>query len=241
LPAPLDGDSLSGYHLDTAGVLSAHRARQLAARMGAGMALFAAIAYSAFLISPLTQPAAARRVEFISELEVAGQPWSWLYRLADVGAGLAIVGTAAAVRAALGRRPGTGLGCGLLGLAGIASVIDGITSMRCDAAAGSSCTVAEHTAGGLLSELTVLHTDSGLGGLLGVAAAAVLLGRVLVTRWPSWGRLSVAFGIAVASTGLLDVVLLLLGTDVGIAERARTLLTSGWLVLLCGWLRRQDW
>jgi hypothetical protein len=217
------------------------RSRRLAARMGAALALFAAIAYSAFLISPLTQPAGARRVEFISELEVAGHPWSWLYRLADVGAGLAIVGTAAAVRAVLGRRPGTGLGCALLGLAGIASVIDGATSMRCDAAGGSSCTVAEHTAGGLLSELTALHTDSGLAGLLGVAAAAVLLGRVMVAGWPSWGRVSVAFGVAVASTGLLDVVLLLLGADVGIAERIRTLLTSGWLVLLGGWLGTQDW
>lgn len=200
------------------------------------MALFAGIANSAFLLSPLTRPAGSRRAEFISELEVAGHPWSWLYRLADVGAGLAIVVTAVAVRAVVGRRPGTGLGCALLGLAGIASVIDGATSMRCNASAGGSCTVAEHTAGGLLSELSVLHTDSGLAGLLGVAAAAVLLGRVLVAQWPVLGRLSIAFGIAVASTGLLDVALLLLGADVGTAERSRTLLTSGWLVLLSGWL-----
>jgi Protein of unknown function (DUF998) len=208
--------------------------------VAAATALFAAIAYSAFLLSPLTQPAGTRRVEFISELEVAGHPWSWLYRLADVGAGLAIVVTAAAVQAVLGRRPGAGLGCALLGLAGAASVIDGFTSMRCDASTGSSCTVAEHTAGGLVSELTVLHTDSGLSGLLGVATAAVLLGRVLVARWAAWGRLSIAFGIAVASTGLLDLALLLLGADVGTAERTRTLLTSCWLVLLSGWLRRQE-
>jgi hypothetical protein len=201
------------------------------------MALFAGLAYSAFLLSPLTGPPGTRRVEFISELEVAGHPWSWLYRLADVGAGLAIVVTAAAVRVALGRRPGADLGCALLGLAGAASVIDGVTSMRCDALAGSSCTVAQHTAGGLLSELAVLHTDSGLIGLLGVAAAAVLLGRVLVAQWPAWGRVSMAFGIAVAITGLLDLALLLLGADVGAAERIRALLSSGWLVLLCGWLR----
>jgi hypothetical protein len=208
--------------------------------VGAVLALFAALAYSAFLASPLTQPAGPRRVEFISELEVPGHPWSWLYRLADVGAGLAMLGTALAIRAVLRRRPGTGLGCALLGLAGIASVIDGATSMRCDASTGSSCTVAEHTAGGLLSELTVPHTDSGLAGLLGVAAAAVLLGRVLVVRSPGWGRLSIGFGIAVASTGLLDVALLLVGADVGTAERTRTLLTSGWLVLLCGWLGRRE-
>jgi hypothetical protein len=208
--------------------------------MGAAMALFAAFAYSAFLASPLTEPVGTRRVEFISELEVSGHPWSWLYRLADVGAGLAILGTAAVVRAVLGRRPGPGLGCALLALAGLASVIDGATSMRCDASASSSCAVAEHTAGGLLAELSALHTDSGLVGLLAVAAAAVLLGRVIAERWPAWGRLSIALGIAVASTGLLDVALLLLGADVGIAERTRTLLTSCWLVLLCGWLRRQE-
>jgi hypothetical protein len=208
----------------------------LAARVGAPVALFAGIAYSAFLLSPLTRPAGTRRVEFISELEVAGHPWSWLYRLADVGAGLAMVVTAATVRVVLGRRPGTGLGSALLGLAGIASVIDGATSMRCDTSTGGSCTVAEHTAGGLLSELGVLHTDSGVAGLLGAAAAAVLLGRVMVARWPVLGRLSITFGIAVACTGLLDVALLLLGADAGAAERTRTLLTSGWLVLLSGWL-----
>jgi hypothetical protein len=204
------------------------------------MALFAGLAYSAFLLDPFTQPAGTRQVEFISELEVAGHPWSWVYRLADVGAGLAMLITAAALRATLGRWPGTDLGCALLGLAGAASVIDGVTSMRCDASAGGACTVAEHTTGGLLSELGALHTDSGLAGLLGVAAAAVLLGRALVARWPAWGRLSIAFGIAVAITGLLDLALLLLETDVGAAERTRTLLTSGWLVLLGGWLGRRE-
>ena len=138
----------------------------LVARLGAPMALFAGLAYSAFLLSPLTQPAGTRQVEFISELEVAGHPWSWLYRLADVGAGLAMVITAVAVRELLGRRPGTGTGSTFLAMAGIASVIDGATSMRCDVSSGGACAVAEHTAGGLLSELSVLHTDSGVAGLL---------------------------------------------------------------------------
>lgn len=209
-------------------------ARTVVARLGAGAAVLAALSYSSFLLSPLTRSGSARR-GFISELELAGQPWSWLYRLSDVLAGLAMLLTAAALwwlPTPAVRRRGA---CVLLALAGLGSMVDGASSMRCEATATSPCAVAS-TTGGLLGELGAVHTDSGLAGLAGIAGGAVLLGLVSEPRWPVFGRLSLGLGLCVAATGLLDLALLLANADIGLVERVRTLLSSGWLLLVGGWL-----
>lgn len=126
-------------------------------------------------------------------------------------------------------------GCLLLALAGLGSVVDGASSMRCEVTATSSCAVAS-TAGGLLGELSAVHTDSGLAGLLGIAGGAVLLGLASEPRWPVSGKVSLGLGLCVAATGLLDLALLLVSADIGAVERVRTLLSSGWLLLIAGWL-----
>lgn len=208
--------------------------RTLVARLGAGAAVLAALCYSSFLLSPFTQPGAARR-GFISELELAGQPWSWLYRLSDVVAGLSMLATAATLWWLTSRAFHSRWASVLLALAGLGSMVDGASGMRCEVTATSSCAVAS-TAGGLLGELSAVHTDSGLAGLAGIAGGAVLLGLASVPRWPAFGRISLGLGLCVAATGLLDLALLLANADIGIVERVRTLLSSGWLLLIAGWL-----
>jgi len=206
----------------------------LVTRLGAGAAVLAALCYSSFLLSPLTGADSTRR-GFISELEAAGQPWSWLYRLSDVVAGLAMLATAASMWSLLARLPRARWACALLATAGLGSVVDGASNMRCEVTATASCAVA-HTAGGLVGELSAVHTDSGLANLIGIAGGAVLLGVLARPCWPVFGPLSLGLGLCVAATALLDLALLLAGADIGSAERLRTLLSSGWLLLIGGWL-----
>ncbi|MBV9204138.1 MAG: hypothetical protein JO037_01755, partial [Actinobacteria bacterium] len=58
-------------------------------------------------------------------------------------------------------------------------------------------------------------------------------------RWPGWGRLQLVLGISIASCGLADLVLLLLGDSIGTTERARVLLTSAWFLVLGVFLLRE--
>jgi len=201
------------------------RARTL---IGGAAAIIAALCYSSFLLSPWLDPGSPAANGFVSELEDPGQPFAWLYRTSDVVAGLGILVAAWAVWPLVAGRRWAKAGVALLALTGIGSLLDPAASMQCDPSVSASCAQAEHTAVGLLRQLLVLHTDSGLLGFAGSAAGAAVLGLVLAGRWPFWGRLQVALGIAMASCGLADIVLLLVGASIGTAERVRILLTSGW-------------
>jgi hypothetical protein len=207
-----------------AGRPAARRARAYA---GAISAVIAAACYSSFLLSPWTHAAASAGNGFISELEDPGRPFAWLYRGSDVLAGLGVL-TAAWMTGRVvagGRRVAAGLV--LLALTGISSLLDAATSMQCDPGVSARCAQQEHTAGGLTSQLLVLHTDSGLLGFLGSAAGAAVLGAALAGRWRGWGRLQFGLGAAIAGCGLADVILLLTGNSIGATERVRVLLTSG--------------
>jgi hypothetical protein len=200
-------------------------------RTGPGVSLFAGLTYSAFLVSRWTSVHAGQRV-FVSELEAAGQPYSWLFRLADVASGLAILWMSWLVYARLsGHRRATSAGV-LVAVLGLSSVVDGCSTMRCLPSTNMSCASAEHSAGGLAGQLADLHTDSGMAGFLSVAIGAVLVGTILLSRRQWLGRLSVALGLTIATTGLLDLVVLLAGGDIALIERTRIVLTSAWLVVL---------
>ncbi|HEY5357586.1 MAG TPA: DUF998 domain-containing protein [Streptosporangiaceae bacterium] len=169
-------------------------ASRASTRAGGLAAIVAAVSYSSFLLSPWTHPSGAASRGFISELEAPGQPYAWLYRSSDVLAGAGILVAAWAVGQLIRGRHWSAPAVALLALTGVSSIVDAATSMRCDPAASARCAHSEHTAAGLIGQLTALHTDSGL---------------------------------------------LLSSAGIGPTERARTLLTSGWLLIIGLFLLRQ--
>ena len=209
-------------------------------RFSAAAAVVAAVCYSSFVMERWTQSTVSGSRSFISSLEASGEPWAWLYRTTDVVAGAAMLIVAWALRRRLGRRPGTTIAAVLLMLAGICSIIDGATSMRCSGSIDAPCAVAERHPLGMLSQLYALHVDSGVGGLIGLCGAAILFGAAL-TRSPTTmrvGRWWIALGALVGVSGLADVVVLMSGGDIGVVERIRTLLSSAWLLAVYWEIRR---
>jgi hypothetical protein len=197
--------------------------------------MLAALCYSSFLLAPVLRPGLADR-GFISELESPGQPFGWLFRLTDVVAGLAVL----VLTAALGRRRrlhrSGRVGMLLLALTGLASVLDGASSMRCDPLRNAACAQSEQSVAGLLGQLEALHSDTGLVGFAGAAAGAILIGAASYDRRPFWAIAQLSVGVLIAGCGLVDLLLLLVGRDLGGVERVRTLATSAWFLLLGGLL-----
>ncbi len=200
--------------------------------IGAISAIVAALSYSSFLLSHWTDAASSASSGFVSELEDPGQPFAWLYRTSDVLSGVGILVAAWAMWRLVAGRRWAATGVGLFALTGASSVLDALTSMQCDPNTSAQCARGEHTALGLIGQLLALHTETGLLGFIGSAAGAAVLGAAVATRWPGWGRLQIAFGIAMASCGLSDIILLLLSSSIGTTERIRVLLTSGWFLVL---------
>ncbi|MBV9821734.1 MAG: DUF998 domain-containing protein [Actinobacteria bacterium] len=196
-------------------------------------AALAALCYSSFLLAPVLRPGVSAR-GFVSELELAGQPYAWFFRLTDVIAGLGVLLLVGCLRASIGRRRQEIAGRALLALTGAASILDGVSSMGCDPLADPGCARSEQSVGGLLGQLAALHSDTGLVGFAGAAAGAILLGAAWYDRRPSLGLAQILLGVLIAGCGLADMALLLTGRDLGQVERVRTLATSLWFVLLAG-------
>ena len=206
--------------------------------VGALAAVVAAVSYSSFLAERWTHSTLSGSRAFISSLEAAGQPWAWAYRVSDVVAGLAMALLAVVLWHRFGRDRVSLAAAVLLAAAGLSSVIDGATSMRCSGTIDAACAAAERNPSGMLAQLGDLHVDSGVGGLVGVCGAAILFGAGLrgsVAR-DRMGRCWVVLGAVVGLSGLADVVVLLTGGDIGTVERFRTLVSSLWLLAVGGWL-----
>ncbi len=208
-------------------------------RAGGIAAIIAAACYSSFLLSPWTHAAQVGSRGFISELEAPGQPYAWLYRSSDIAAGAGILAAAWVLRYLISEHRWSAAAVILLALTGAGSVLDGATSMRCDPGISTACARGEHTAGGLIGQLSTLHTDSGLLGFAASAAGAIVLGAVLAGRWENWGRLHIVLGVSIAGCGVADLVLLLAGGSIGSTERVRVLLTSAWLLAVGAFLLRR--
>lgn len=202
------------------------------ARVTGVAGLLAAACYSSFLLTPWTHAGRASTGGFVSELEASGQPYAWLYRSSDIAAGLAILIVAWTLQAVIAGHPWSRVATALLAVTGIGSILDGLTSMRCDAAATSGCLSTEQSVHGLLGQVVAVHTDTGLIGFAASVAGAILVGAASADRWPAWARVQIALGIAIALCGIADLVVMLSGVEVGAVERTRVLLTSGWLLVL---------
>src|SRR5689334_15549665 len=98
--------------------------RRRLAHVGATSAVLAAVTYSSFLLSWWTEPGSSGTRTFISQLEQPGQPWSWMYRLFDITAGVAILLTAATLVLLRDRRPHLSAAA-LLAACGLGSILDG--------------------------------------------------------------------------------------------------------------------
>lgn len=213
-------------------------------RVATSVAAFVAAAtYSAFLLAPQAGSRLPVSTSFPSELEAIGQPDAGWFRLADGVSGvlivLALVGLYRLEAFGQRRRRGTltpSLGALAMGLAGIASVTDAVTTMGCAPSSDPACRARDATVNGLLGQTLEAHTLSGLVGFVGASLGMVLLGFGLRPHARVWGTASVVVGFVLAGIGLVDLGLLLAHGPFGIAERARDCAVSVWLVGLGAYL-----
>jgi hypothetical protein len=221
-------------------VMRTDRTRAISIRRPATVtaAVVGAATYSAFLLASLGPSRLPVATSFPSELEATGQPYNVWFRLADAVSGLLIIATIVGVYrldevARRHWRAGA-----FMAAAGAASVTDSITTMSCAPSLSSACRARDDTVTGLLAQTLESHTLSGLVGFLGAAGGMVLLGFAVRDRAAAWARASIATGLVLAGVGLVDVALLVAQGPFGLAERARALLVSLWLLGLAGFLCR---
>lgn len=202
-------------------------------------AVFGAFTYSAFLVTSFLPSRLPVSTSFPSELEAAGQPFRIWFRMADAVSGLLIIAAIVGVYrlGEVSRR--RWLGGAFLAAAGSCSVTDAITTMSCAPSLSSACRARDDTVTGLLGQTLEAHTLSGLVGFLGAAGGMVLLGVAVRERAVAWGTASVTVGFVLAGVGLVDMALLVAHGPFGLAERARAVLVSLWLLGLAAFTYRQ--
>jgi len=204
-------------------------------RAGCGWAGIAAAAgYSSFVIGPLAGSRLNAANSYVSELEVAGQPASGLFRVVDAASGLLLV------LLALGLlrwwRPDLlgVLGCLCLAGAGLASFADGADPMSCAPSISASC---HHRLDQIpiTAQLHQGHTLSSVAGVLCVILSMLLLGGSWrAGAWPQWVVVSRMMGLAVAILAIVEVPLTFTGRGVGAIERIHVVVVSAWIASV-GW------
>ncbi len=200
----------------------------------AALSILAALLYSSFLLSYLLD--SGEHADFVSELERPGAPYAGVYRTCDVVAGLALVALAWMCRPGSGARRSEWGVCGALAAVGIGSLLDGGTSMDCESGSTSTCELNAHSVGGLLQQLLVGHTLSGLLGFIAAAIGAACCARAAAFGTPRavaaarWMRLHIVLAAGMGLCGLADLAFLLADAEVGAVERARVLMASLWIV-----------
>jgi hypothetical protein len=213
--------------------LAGARAARVGVRATLGGAAAAAVgagAYSSFLLAPVVHSRLSAASSFVSELEANGQPHADFFRLTDVVSGLLIILVAAVLHRVLPRDRMVTLGCQLVAVMGVASMTDGATEMGCAPSLNAACRAKDSTVSGLLGQTFESHTLSGLAGFVGGAGGILLLGVALRRYDARWGTASAVLGFALAAVGLVDLGLLAVHHWFGLAERARALLVSLWLL-----------
>lgn len=207
---------------------------------GAVAAVVGALAYSSFLLGPAVHSTLSVTTSFPSELEAAGQPYADFFRLTDIVSGLLIVAVAWVLYRLLPRERSLSQGCLLIAAMGAASVSDGATTMGCAPSLNAACHARDETIIGLLSQTFESHTLSGLAGFLGGAGGMLLIGlalrRASAASSMRWGTASRNLSFVLGAVGLIDLVLLAVHHWFGLAERARPLIVSLWLLGAAGYL-----
>lgn len=208
--------------------------------VGAVGGVVGALTYSSFLLGPAVHSKLSATTSFPSELEASGQPYADFFRLTDIVSGLLIMMVAWVLYRLLPRERSLSQGCLLIAVMGAASVCDGATTMGCAPSLNAACHARDETIIGLLSQTFESHTLSGLAGFLGGAGGMLLIGLTLrrssAATSMRWGTASRNLSFVLGAVGLLDVVLLAAHQWFGLAERARPLIVSLWLLGAAGYL-----
>ena len=204
-----------------------------------------ALCYSSFVFAAWCGSRLPVSRSYVSELEAVGQPDRTLFRLSDVVSGLGLVVLAILAVPLLSPGVAARIACGLLGVAGIASLFDAANSMSCAPSIDAVCRSHQDTASGLITQVTQAHTTSSLVGFLATAGVLLMFGTAATVcsaepdaTGPAFARTSMAAAIGTAVLGLVDVVLILTNSVIGISERARILVFSLWLLVLGVQLQR---
>lgn len=221
-----------------------NRQTRRVARVAAGIALLAAVLYSAWLLAPLVNPAHDATSGYVSELAARDQPFSRLFRGFDAAAGLTL---AMAVVVLLVRDRGRWRSNGpfiALGLFGLATFVDALLPLSCAPTSDPICAIEERL--GLLPVSHQLHAvSSGAAGGLALVALVWPLLRLRARRRegaaPSW-LIAPGVGLALVHTVALAYTLLeIAGLGVGglgLAQRiSLATLALWWVLLFLSWRR----
>ena len=193
------------------------------------LASVAGVLYSSFLLSYIV--GGGQHADFVSQLELPGAPYAGWYRASDVLAGLALLVVAWLCRPDRGGRAAVRWACVMVAVVGAGSLLDGSTSMDCaSGTVAATCDLGDHSVIGLLHQLVVGHTLSGLAGFAAAGIGAACCARASHPSHAGWMRVHIVLAAGIGLCGLADVALLLASADIGLVERVRIVLVSAWIV-----------
>ncbi|MEU6997539.1 alpha/beta fold hydrolase [Nonomuraea sp. NPDC046570] len=175
-----------------------------------------AVLYSAWVPGQFATPRVDRVEGYLNELAARDQPWSPLYRLTAVGAGLAcLLGTGL-----VARLPREWLGWLGLAVLALGTIAGGVFPLDCAALSDPACE------GGPLSfshyAHTVVSTVAMLGGLVSMVVLSLLRRAVVAWAVTCLALLATAFTMAAVTAGHLA----------GLAQRAQAAVIVIWLLYL---------
>ncbi|SEL19557.1 Alpha/beta hydrolase family protein [Nonomuraea pusilla] len=176
--------------------------------------IVAAVLYSAWVTGQFTTPAVDRTEGYVGELAALDQPWTRLFRVSDVGAGLACLLGVALTPVQRREWPGW------LALAafGLLTAATGVFPLDCAALSDPAC--GRHA----LSLPHRAHTVTAALAAVSAPAAMALLGA-------SW-RARLSWLLSGMTTGAVAVTAaaVVLGHLAGVAHRVQLALVAAWLV-----------
>ncbi|MFG1970399.1 alpha/beta fold hydrolase [Nonomuraea fuscirosea] len=176
--------------------------------------IVAAVLGSAWMTGQFTTPAVDRTDGYVGELAARDQPWTRLFRVSDVLAGLACLLGVTLVPRVAREWPGW------LALAafGLLTVVTGLFPLDCATVSDPLCGRQGASMGHLI------HLAAGALGTAAVLAAMALLG----VSWRSW--VSWLFTWLTLAATVLTVAGLAGGRGAGLAHRAQLTMIAFWLV-----------
>ena len=203
--------------------------------------LVAALGYATWLLSYVLPVKVGTLNGYVSELPAKGQPFRWVFGSGDLVAGALVAVVAIALwLTGRGRNDKAGTVAWVaLAVFGVFTVADVLFPLDCAPSVSAACRAAEHA--GTVSVVHRIHAGTSV-----VTNLAVLVHMVVVAvterrtpgRWSVLGRFAVPLAAVNVGATLAVVILVLVGSGVGIPQRLSVLCVSAWLALLALTLAR---
>jgi hypothetical protein len=220
--------------VDVPGSSTSHRSAALRGRGGLTLGVLACVLNLSFVLESLLPGPARVGATVVSDLSVPGHPWSWLFRVADVGSALCLLALCVLLlphRWTLWGWSRVAWVVAVLATAAFAAstVVAATVTETCAAATDPACptSVAQASTADLVHDVV-----SSIGSTAGVLAALVFAVLLRRTRWLA-ALHGVAFAAA-ASSGLIFVAWQADAQDdlSGWVQRAQIAALSLWFVVL---------